>query len=987
MRLHRLICSVLLTLCLLQTRAQWLTVGPYLQELTGDGVTVVFEHGTPSVSWIEVREKGSTEITKYFQTVNGRVKVYSQVLGGKNSAVPVQNYSIRAEGLKPGVTYEYRIKAHKILQHNSDGVTASLTSSNVYTSAWNQFTTQDPNQSEHHIFITSDMHNRPDTLVALLNHLDHQTCDRIIYNGDMTNFMQSGDQEPYKGFINSSVSMFAQNKPFEYVRGNHETRGNLSRHIMDYFPRKSGEIYNAYRWGNLEIILLDCGEDKRDDHSVYNGMAAFNNYREEMARWFKELIETDEFKTAKYRIVICHYTMLQNDDKVTDEFGGEPHLITLILPLLKQCNVDLLISGHYHPKTYTYMGKNYKGKGNQFEEYNIGNHSAMRIDIENGNIHLKIVSSNGAVLLDKIVKDTKANKGLVYITTDETGAVQQQTLFPDGYYVLGDFAQDGAGYLYSYDTDALRNVYGNALDYSNPFSKNGEYAYLYSSNSTSLNLANRAYYFGADADGGYTIQSCSGEAHSFLDMAGYDRHLAVHSAKPQRRFFLHSSDDAGPYAQGQYVMQQVQRAALFTPLTQERPSADALQAVTPVDSDKVTPAITIRRALGKARGALALFPSGDNPGQVSPLLSSTLRDCIDEAQTLADNKNTTLQQAEEIIERLQQSTLAYEETAPNALNPVTEGYYWLRCAYRAFELRQGKQKVLRAQETDGQVSLRWNNASVNDGATVFKVTPNKDNMLMQDYLGRWSGRQLFDYDTEGMFTVADADAPDMLLSVDDSWIGEDGLYGKPTEGPASFRSDNYLYPGYCSSWFLQRAYHQVSIPSSGWNILSVSFPAEVPNGVEVFTVEEKEGTLYLVPYDQPVIPAHTAVVLHATKGTYDFWSTSTEMPAIPGNILIANCEERKNMVSGSMAVLKVKNGQVGFQKSTLKQIAAGSAYIPYQEGQEEFRVLQDVETSLVKEELRAKTEKSVGEMYDLSGRKIDSKKGVVICNNKKMLKK
>ena len=93
------------------------------------------------------------------------------------------------------------------------------------------------------------------------------------------------------------------------------------------------------------------------------------------------------------------------------------------------------------------------------------------------------------------------------------------------------------------------------------------------------------------------------------------------------------------------------------------------------------------------------------------------------------------------------------------------------------------------------------------------------------------------------------------------------------------------------------------------------------------------------------------------------------------------------MVSGSMAVLKVKNGQVGFQKSTLKQIAAGSAYIPYQEGQEEFRALQDVETSLVKEELRAKTEKSVGEMYDLSGRKIDSKKGVVICNNKKMLKK
>jgi hypothetical protein len=63
------------------------------------------------------------------------------------------------------------------------------------------------------------------------------------------------------------------------------------------------------------------------------------------------------------------------------------------------------------------MDKNYDNKGNQFEEYNIGNHSAMRIDIADGNINLKIVSSKGLVLLDKKVKDAKANKKMVYITT------------------------------------------------------------------------------------------------------------------------------------------------------------------------------------------------------------------------------------------------------------------------------------------------------------------------------------------------------------------------------------------------------------------------------------------------------------------------------------------------------------------------------------------------------------------------------------------
>lgn len=981
MKDRRIIFSIVFALCLLQARAQtWLTAGPYLQELTPDGVTVVFEHGLPSVSWIEIREKGTTETTKFFQTVNGRVKAYSQILTAKNSALPIQNFAIRAEGLKPATTYEYRIKSLKTVQLNSEGFKTSLASTSSYTSPWKSFTTQDPNQTEHHIFITSDMHNKPDSLEALLKYLDYKTCDRIIYNGDMTNYMQYGDQDPYKGFINKSVSLFAQSKPFEYVRGNHETRGNMSRHFMEYFPHKSGHIYNAYRWGDMEIILLDSGEDKVDSDQEYHGMASFYSYREEMARWLAQLIKTDEFRTAKYRIVICHFTLLLDNGKPTDRFGGEPQLISLVLPLLKQCDIDLVISGHIHPATYTYAGTNYQGKGNQFEEYNIGAHSGMRIDIADGNIHLKIVSTQGKVLLDKNTKDTKANKIPVYVTSRGTG---QPAFVPDGYYTVSPFLQDAASMVYTYDTDALRNPYGNAADYAHPLGKNGEHAYLFCQNSGSANLANRTFYLSANEDGGYTVQSCSGEPYSFLNIASYDRHLAMHSTKALHTFGLHASDDTS-FAEDEYMMQQVQGAALFDSLAAEVYNLENLQMLTPLDSSKITPALTIRRALGMAQGVLALYPPGDNPGQVSPLLSSTLSECIEEAQALIDNKNTTTQQAEEIIERLQQSAQAYEETAPSALNPVTEGYYWLTSAYRAFELRQGKQKVIRAQETDGQVNLRWNNANINDGATVFRITPNGSGESMQDYQGRWSSRQLFRYDTEGMFCIADADSPDCLLSADDSWVGEKGLYGKPTEGPVTVRSDNYLYAGYCSSWYLQRAYHQVTTPTTGWAVLSVSFPAEVPEGVQVFSVTEKGGELYLVPYTQPVIPARTAVVLYAAKGTYTFWSTTIDMPAIEDNILVANCEDRKDMVAGSMALLKVKNGQVGFQKSTQKTISAGSAYVPYADGQEEFRVLKDAETSLNP----IPSPKGEGNLYDLSGRRVcDTLTGITIVNKKKMLKR
>lgn len=227
--------------------------------------------------------------------------------------------------------------------------------------------------------------------------------------------MTSNPQDPYKGYINRSVSLFAQNKPFEMVRGNHETRGDISRHFMDYFPRKSGQIYNAYRWGDLEIVLLDSGEDKLDNHVEYYGMAAFYPYREEMAKWLAKVVESEDYKTAKYRIIICHFTYLQDNGKPTDEFGAEPQLISLTESILNNSGADLLITGHYHPKTYVYFAKNTK-RNNKFEEYNIGGHTGMRIDIADGKINLKIVDSKGTVEMDKVINDDKAGRKTIFLT-------------------------------------------------------------------------------------------------------------------------------------------------------------------------------------------------------------------------------------------------------------------------------------------------------------------------------------------------------------------------------------------------------------------------------------------------------------------------------------------------------------------------------------------------------------------------------------------
>lgn len=583
---------------------------------------------------------------------------------------------------------------------------------------------------------------------------------------------------------------------------------------------------------------------------------------------------------------------------------------------------------------------------------------------------------------------------------------QPTPVVPDGYYMLSRMEQDGMGYLYSYDTNALRDQYGNAIDYSNPMGRNGEFAYMYLVNETSANQANKTYYFSSTDDGSYIIQSCSGEAYSYLDVAHYDRHLVIHSARPRHRFHIRTQDDSSPWPEGEYIMQQVQNAANFEPLATTGASIDALQVLTPIDTAKITPSLVIRRALGDARGVLALYPCGENPGQVAPLLSSTLRACIEEAQALADDRNTTAAQAEEITARLAQATQTYEATAAESLNPVTDGYYWLTSAYRAFELRQDKQKVMREQEVDGQLVLRWNDAAINDGSTAFHLTTIGEHIAMQDYLGRWVGSpsanltipittdyagaaQVFAYDTEGMFTVADASAPTEFFSAANPSGSEKSPYGKQTDDVVIASGQDYLYPGYCSSWRLQRAYHQVTVQSSGWNVLSVSFPAKVPEGVEIYTVAERDGTLFLEPYTKPVIPALTAVIIHAPKGTYNFWSTVEPAASVEENVLVACCEDKKNIVSGTISLLKVRNGEVGFQKATSKQVAAGSAYIPYSEGQETFRVLQNTGNGIEMVQSSGLKRQGTDTIYDLSGRRLPSghTSPIIIVNNKKILNK
>ncbi len=375
--------------------------GPYLQELTHDGVTVVFENSVPTFAWVELCKKGQALVTKYYQEVEGQHQIYDYIKA-PSVAVPLQNYVVRINGLNASTTYQYRICSQKIDEMKP----YSAKISTQYESEWYEFTTLDEGATEQRILVLSDMHNRPTTLEKFLTILDPLSADHIIYAGDMMDNMQIASttgtalkaEEPYASFINVSTKLFATQKDFCMLRGDHETKGDAADYFERYFPHQSGKLYNAYRWGDLEIVMLDGGEALPDDEPTARStiLAAYNPYRQEEARWLENLIQTSEYQNAKYRIVVSHLPIPNTSEDATQE--GAKYYAELMTPILNKANVDLLICGHLHPQTYTFTEAS---DDITFPTLVQGYNSALRIEIKEGKISLFVVDENGNTLMTK----------------------------------------------------------------------------------------------------------------------------------------------------------------------------------------------------------------------------------------------------------------------------------------------------------------------------------------------------------------------------------------------------------------------------------------------------------------------------------------------------------------------------------------------------------------------------------------------------------
>ena len=386
--MKKTILSLLLGACTLASLAQGtfrLAHGPYLQEVTTDGATVVFLTSDKAFSWVELKPHGAADTQA--------VRCYASKDGLK-AAYDTFN-AVRMENLAPGKTYDYRIQSKEMLDFQPYKVTYG----DSIATPWYTFSTVDPNKKGASIFVTSDMHTDAAKLEKLLELADYRTCDAYFYAGDMMNYLDN-TEAIFTSFIDVRVERFAKSVPFEVVRGNHETRGSLARSYSRYFPKKDGKIYGAYLLGDVMIVMLDSGEDKAENHWVYAGLTDFDAYRTEQARWLRQLVQSEAYKQARYRIVISHFPLVMVADNDDDEtWHGWQDAIDKFLPVLNGADVDLLVSGHTHRYSWHEAGE----AGNRFPILVQGAMCAARLDLEDGRIHVKVISTDGTVLKDTVL--------------------------------------------------------------------------------------------------------------------------------------------------------------------------------------------------------------------------------------------------------------------------------------------------------------------------------------------------------------------------------------------------------------------------------------------------------------------------------------------------------------------------------------------------------------------------------------------------------
>ncbi len=350
-----------------------ITHGPYLESPRQGAVTIVWFTNKKCVSHVEYGA-GEELTSKAVNVQHGLVDAYDT------------RHVVQLTSLEAGKTYRYRVVSREIVDFKPYSVKFGETISNEVHS----FQATDANKKEFSFCVVNDIHEKAARLDAMLTGVDFKGVDLMFLNGDMISNFQR-ESQIFNGYLDTCVKHFATSLPFAYIRGNHETRGSMARHLMEFMPTPENRFYYSFDHGGVHFIVLDSGEDKPDEDKAYSGLAAFDPYRREQAEWLKKDLASDASRKANFRVVLFHIPTFGGNN-----WHGDMQVRELWNPLMNAGQVDLLICGH----THQYAKVPPKEGENQYPIMINSNDSLLRVDVKDDSLKVTVTGADQKILGD-----------------------------------------------------------------------------------------------------------------------------------------------------------------------------------------------------------------------------------------------------------------------------------------------------------------------------------------------------------------------------------------------------------------------------------------------------------------------------------------------------------------------------------------------------------------------------------------------------------
>lgn len=353
---------------------------PYLQNPTGNGVTVSWLTNVPVYSWVEYGTDRDN-LQKAHTLVDGQVICNNFI------------HKIRLDGLEPGKTYYYRVCSKEILSYRAYSKVFGETA----VTELKTFTMPNGGNNDFTAVIFNDIHKQHRTFDALYDQVKGEKYDFVFFNGDCIDDPNNEDEAVFSlSYFNDKVG--ADRVPVFYLRGNHEIRNAYSIGLRGLFDYVGDKTYGAFNWGDTRFVMLDCGEDKPDSTWVYYGLNDFTQLRNDQVGFLKEELSSKAFKKADKRVLIHHIPIYGSASKRYNpcrELWGKQ---------LDKAPFNVAINAHTHRYAYHEAGADGQsypvvvGGG-----YSMKGATVMVLTKKGKEMRLKVLSPAGEVLKDVVL--------------------------------------------------------------------------------------------------------------------------------------------------------------------------------------------------------------------------------------------------------------------------------------------------------------------------------------------------------------------------------------------------------------------------------------------------------------------------------------------------------------------------------------------------------------------------------------------------------